>query len=215
MGKSADTIRVIPANWLGPLDLASVFGRPPAALAVDLGSGKGRFLLAHAARHPGISFLGIDCLLLRILRVEREARRRQLANIRLMYVEACYAISYLLPPRSVTTYYIFFPDPWPKRRHHRRRLFDAAFLDALDKTLVPGGAIHVATDHLDYFESIRETFLGDSRFELIPPFVPAEEERTDFELYYLGQGQPIGRCSFGKKSGAATGRQAILLTSSV
>ncbi len=206
MDQLTDSLRVIPANWLGPLDLAAVFGRQPSALEVDLGSGKGRFLLAHAARHPEVSCLGIDCLLLRVLRVEREARRRRLANLRLLYVEACYAVSYLLPPRSVTTFYIFFPDPWPKRRHHRRRMFDAGFLDALERTLAPGGAVHVATDHLDYFERIRKTFLDDARFECLPPFTPAEEERTDFELYYLGQAQPVGRCSFGKKQDGQAGK---------
>lgn len=198
MPESADSLRVIPSDWVGPLTLESIFGRKPAALEVDLGSGKGRFLLARAARHPEFFYLGIDCLLLRILRVEREARRRQLANVRLMYVESCYAVSYLLPPRSVAAYYIFFPDPWPKRRHHRRRLFDEGFLNALDKTLIPGGAIHVTTDHMDYFESIRKTFMSDSRFESIPPFEPLEEERTDFELWYMSQHHPIGRCSFEK-----------------
>lgn len=199
MSKSTDSLRIIPSDWLGPLSLESVFGRKPDTLEVDLGSGKGRFLLARATAHPDVSYLGIDCLLLRILRVEREARRRRLSNIRLIYVEACYALSYLLPARSVTTYYIFFPDPWPKRRHHRRRLFDPEFLNALDKTLVPGGAVHIATDHQDYFEDIRKMILGDSRFEFVAPFEPRAEERTDFERLFLGQHLPIGRGSFIKK----------------
>jgi tRNA (guanine-N7-)-methyltransferase len=198
MCKSADSLRVIPSDWLRPLDLASGFDRQPAVLEVDLGFGKGRFLLAHAARHPEISFLGIDGLLLRLLRVEREARQRQLANIRLIYGEAGYAVRYLLPPGSVTTYYIFFPDPWPKRRHHRRRLLDPGFLDALAKTLVPGGAVHLATDHRDYFEGIRKIFGGDARFASRPPFEPPAEERTDFELQFMAQRLPIHRASFSK-----------------
>ncbi len=195
-----DSLRIMPSDWLGPLDLAAAFGRRPATLEVDLGSGKGRFLLARAARHPQISFLGIDCLLLRILRVEREALRRQLANIRLLYVEARYAVNYLIPPSSVTTYYLFFSDPWPKRRQHYRRLFDQGFLNALDRTLIAGGAVHVATDHLDYFEDIRKIFGQDSRFESMPTFEPLAEERTDFELLFMGQGLPIGRGSFRKSA---------------
>ncbi|MBU4201200.1 MAG: tRNA (guanosine(46)-N7)-methyltransferase TrmB [Verrucomicrobia bacterium] len=196
MCASPDSLRVIPSNWLGPLSLESMFGCKPRALEVDLGCGKGRFLLAHAARHPEVSFLGIDCLLLRILAVEREARRRQLSNIRLVYVEACYAISYLLPARSVTTFYIFFPDPWPKRRHHRRRLFDEGFLNGLDRTLIPGGAIHIATDHEDYLEAIRKVFSSDGRFDPGPPLKLDARERTDFELQFLNKRLPIGRCSF-------------------
>ncbi len=198
MCNSSDSLRVIPSDWLGPLDLAAAFGRQPETLEVDLGSGKGRFLLARAARHPHVSYLGIDCVLPRILRVEREARHRQLSNIRLIYVEARYAVSYLLLPRSVATYYLFFSDPWPKRRQHRHRLFDGRFLDALDRTLIPGGAVHVATDHLDYFEGIRKIVGKDSRFESIPAFEPLEDERTDFELLFMGRGLPIGRSSFRK-----------------
>ena len=199
MCKSVNSLRVIPSDWLGPLNLDAVFGRKPASLEVDLGCGKGRFLQARAERHPGISFLGIDRLLLRILRVEREARRR-LPNIRLLYGDICYALSYLLPARSVTTCYIYFPDPWPKRRHHRRRLFDDEFLSALNTTLVSAGSVHVATDHLDYFDTIRKIFSGDPRFEPIPPLELTDGERTDFELQFLNERRPIGRCSFRKRS---------------
>lgn len=191
-----DDIRIIPSDWMGPLNLPSVFGCKSAALEVDVGCGKGRFLLARAGRHPDISYLGIDSLLLRILRVEREVRRQSLSNVRLLYIEACYAVSYLLPPRSVMTYYIFFPDPWPKRRQHRRRLFDEGFLNALDKTLIPAGSVHIATDHQDYLAAIRKIFRKDARFESIPPFEPSAEEHTDFERLFLGQHKPIGRCSF-------------------
>lgn len=196
MTQTAGNLRVIPSSWLGPLDLAAVFGRRPDALEVDLGSGKGRFILARAGRYPDTSFLGIDRMLPRVMRVEREARRRNLANIRVMYVEARYAVGYLLPPRSVTTYYLFFSDPWPKRRQRRQRLFDQGFLDAVAKTLIPGGAIHVATDYRDYFEVMRARVGGDARFESLPPFVPLEDERTDFELLFMGRRLPIWRASF-------------------
>lgn len=194
-----ENLRIIPSDWMGPLDLDAVFGHKPGALEVDLGCGKGRFLLAHAEQNPDISFLGIDRLLLRLLRVERQARREKHCNIRLLYVDACYAVGHLLPACSVAVYYIFFPDPWPKRRHYRRRLFDEDFLNALNKTLVPAGYIHVVTDHADYFKIIRGTITGDSRFETVPFFEPCEEERTGFELLFRHQQIPIHRCSFRKK----------------
>ena len=194
------SLRVRPSDWLSCLDLAAVFGRPPQALAVDLGCGKGRFLLARAAAFPAISFLGIDRLGSRLLKVERKARRRGLHNLRLFYVEAYYAVRYLIPAGSVADYYVFFPDPWPKRRHHRRRLFDAEFLDALQRTLKPGGAVHIATDHLNNFQAIHQALARDSRFSEIPPFVPGPGERTDFERIFLSQQVPIGRCSFRKNA---------------
>ena len=198
--QSLPRLRIIPADWAAPLDLAAAFGRAPQLLEVDLGCGKGRFLLARAAAHPEISFLGLDRQTRRLAKVERKAQRAQLANIRLLYAEAAYAVVHLLPRGSVAAYYIFFPDPWPKRRHHRRRLFDAAFLDALNTTLLPGGCIHLATDHLDYFESIRRLLAGDARLGEIEPFVTSAEERTDFELIFLQQNKPIGRCSFAKRA---------------
>lgn len=193
-------LRIIPADWTAPLDLPAAFGRAPHRLEVDLGCGKGRFLVARAAAHPETSFLGLDRQTQRLAKVERKAQRAQLTNIRLLYAEAAYAVTHVLMPGSVAVYYIFFPDPWPKRRHQRRRLFDAAFLNALDTTLTPGGCFHLATDHLDYFESIRRLLAGDVRFVEREPFITSDEERTDFELIFLQQNKPIGRCSFAKRT---------------
>lgn len=195
-------LRIIPTDWTAPLDLPAVFGRRPHRLEVDLGCGKGRFLLARAAAHPETSFLGLDRQTRRLAKVERKAQRAQLDNIRLLYAEAAYAVVHLLPPGSVAVYYIFFPDPWPKRRHYRRRLFDAVFLDALADTLIPGGCIHLATDHLDYFESIRRLLAGDARFVGRESFITSDEERTDFELIFLQQNIVLCRCSFAKRAGA-------------
>ncbi|MDO9541314.1 MAG: tRNA (guanosine(46)-N7)-methyltransferase TrmB [Kiritimatiellia bacterium] len=197
---SPSSLRIIPTDWTAPLDLPAVFGRAPQRLEVDLGCGKGRFLLARAAAHPETSFLGLDRQARRLAKVERKAQRAQLSNIRLLYAEAAYAVAHLLPGNSVAAYSIFFPDPWPKRRHHRRRLFDAVFLDALDTTLMPGGRIHLATDHQDYFESIRRLLAGDARFMETEPFITTPEERTDFELIFLQQNKPVSRCSFEKNT---------------
>ncbi len=186
--------RIRPDNWLGPLDFAAAFPHPGRPLEVDMGCGKGRFLLARARRFPETNFLGVDRLLGRIRKIDRKAGHAGLDNLRLLRADGYYTATYLIPAATVSAYYIFFPDPWPKVRHHRHRLFNEAFMRALARTLRPGGGVHVATDHLPYFDEIRAIFAEDPRFEPLPPWAPEPEERTDFELLYLDR-KPIGRLS--------------------
>jgi tRNA (guanine-N7-)-methyltransferase len=164
-------------------------------IEVDVGCGKGRFLLARASRKPSVAFLGIDCQAGRIHKVACRAERAGLRNVRLLQLEASYVIEHLLPPASVSCYYVFFPDPWPKRRHQNRRLFDAAFLASAWRTLVPGGCIHVATDDTAYFEQIVGNLTVNTQFVEIAPFVPGRDEQTNFERLFSGQGKAIRRCS--------------------
>jgi len=200
MERMKDTSAIIqPDDWTGRLVPGELYAADQP-LEVDVGCGKGRFLVSRAEAHPHINFLGIDRLLRRLRKVDRKIRRRGLENVRLLRIEASYAVEYLLPTVSVNAFYVLFPDPWPKRRHHRRRLFCPAFLDSLEKTLLPGGYVHVATDHLKYLEQIAELFQSDARFKEVEPFEPdAENERTEFELIFRRQGARIGRRSFEKK----------------
>ncbi len=193
----ADSLRRAPETeeeWLGPLPLQTYFTNSALPLEIDLGCGKGRFLLAHAAKNADVNFLGIDRMLRRIRKIDNRARRLDLDNIRLMRMEAYYAVAHLIPPEAVRTYYIFFPDPWPKARHEHNRLFNPVFVDALHRTLAPGGCVHIATDHLPYFEQLSDVFAGDVRFVETEPFAPPPDEQTDFERYYI-ETKPIGRLS--------------------
>jgi tRNA (guanine-N7-)-methyltransferase len=186
-----------PASWTRELAVEQLF-ETPAPLEVDVGCGKGRFLLARAQAFPNVNFIGIDRQRGRLEKIRKRAERAGIPNIRLVQIEASYAIRYLLPVGSVDTFYIFFPDPWPKRRHHRRRLFASDFPDHLNRTLKAGGLLHVATDHLEYFDEIYTMLEADTRFSPAPTFAPELHEQTDFERIFLGQAKPIGRCSFRK-----------------
>ncbi len=166
---------------------------------IDIGCGKGRFLLSRAASHQETNFIGIDRMNGRLGKLDRKIMRADLKNVRLIKMEAAYVITELLPPEITSTYYIFFPDPWPKRRHHRRRLMNPDFLDALHRTLITGGRVNFSTDHLDYFEAGRKLLRADKRFEETETFQRSESEKTDFELIFTNQNLPIGNCSFKKK----------------
>ena len=143
-----------PESLTNRLDLEKIFGRK-APLHVDLGCGDGLFLCALAQRLPDENFLGIERLLGRIRSAARKAA--SLDNVQLLQMESFYAVRYLLPAESVETFYLLFPDPWPKRRHHRRRIVTLDFLKSIHAALEHNGVIYIATDHLDYFRKIKKT----------------------------------------------------------
>lgn len=199
MNRPETSQRIYPEQVLQPLDLDAAFGYNHRPIELDLGSGKGRFLLARAQAHPEINYLGIDRMLRRIRKVDRKAVRNGLNNIRLLRMEAYYAVSYLIPAESISAYYILFPDPWPKKKHHDHRLFNPRFIDALYRTMKPGAPVHIATDHLPYFDEIMDVMRAHAeRFEETEPWEPTEEERTDFELLFI-EHKPIGRATFIRK----------------
>lgn len=180
------------------LNLEAVFGRR-APLEVDIGCGRGRFLLARAAAHPEFDFLGIDRVILRLRKLDMRAGDAGLTNIRLIQGDALQIARAQLPAATVSACYVFFPDPWPKRRHHSRRLVSAAFIDLVDHVLSPTGCIHIATDHGDYFQAIQRAWDADTRFASVEPYVPTETEETDFGMLFRAEGRVIGRCSYQRR----------------
>ena len=188
---------VSPSSWTEVLDPAALFPEP-RPLAVDIGCGKGRYIVAEAARRPHMNFLGIDRLLARLRKASRKAAAAGLTNVRFLRIEASYALEYLLPEHSVAEFTIFFPDPWPKRRHHRRRLLSTRVRDLLDRALQPGGAVHFATDHEDYFNDVTAGFRSDKRFQSIPARQPRAESLTTFETLFRSQGATINRASYAR-----------------
>lgn len=160
-------------------------------LEVEVGCGRGRFLTGRAARHPDCTFLGVERMLERVHVFDGKTRRLGLANAHVLRLEALYTFHYLLPEHHARVVYVFFPDPWPKKKHHSHRLFGPLFLNALWKRLEIGGRLEFATDHAEYFQAVEACFAGDARFERVAPMERGPDEWTEFETLFRGQGLPI------------------------
>jgi tRNA (guanine-N7-)-methyltransferase len=157
-------------------------------LEVELGSGDGGFLAAWAAVNPGRNFLGVERLLGRLRKLDRKGRRAGLTNLRLMRVEAGYLVRYLLPDRAVSCVHIYFPDPWPKRKHRGNRLINEAFAQSLHRVLVEGGMVYLRTDDPDYFAQMQSVFGAHADFHpaATPPSLTSV--LTDFEREFHARG---------------------------
>ena len=160
-------------------------------LEIEVGCGKGRFLTERARLHPECDFLGIERMLERVRLFDGKCRRGGIANAKVLRLEALYTFHYLLPAHHARTVYVFFPDPWPKKKHHSHRLFGPLFLNALWKRLEIGGKVEFATDHAEYFETVKECFRQDARFEATEPMLRPKEVWTEFETMFREQGLPI------------------------
>ena len=182
-----------PKSYFEPLPLNSLFEQQQP-LEVEIGCGNGSFL---------VNFIGIERLLGRIRKLDRKTSRRGLMNVAIVRVEAAYGIQYMLPPASVQAYHIYFPDPWPKRKHWKNRLIEPGFLPLLSKSLSTDGKVYLRTDNTDYFEQMEETFAGDSAFERIKAPDSLTQIVTDFEKTFNAQGIPTLRAQYRlRKSGS-------------
>ncbi|HTL59138.1 MAG TPA: hypothetical protein VL361_25925 [Candidatus Limnocylindrales bacterium] len=170
-----------------PLDLADLFPKLQP-LEIELGSGDGSFLVAYARQVPEHNFIGVERLLGRIRKLERKGRRADLANLRAVRIESAYFLRYLLPPHSAAALHIYFPDPWPKRKHRRHRLVSMDFPLIAEAALHPGGAVYLRTDDEDYFTQIKEVFGGSALFRPVPTPAALAALPTDFETGFLARG---------------------------
>ena len=160
-------------------------------LEVEVGCGRGRFLTGRAARHPDCTFLGVERMLERVHVFDGKTRRLGLANAHVLRLEALYTFHYLLPEHHARVVYVFFPDPWPKKKLHSHRLFGPLVLDALWERRASGGRLECATDHAEYFQVVEACCAGDARFERVAPMERGPDEWTEFETLFRGQGLPI------------------------
>ena len=191
-------MELVPELQGARLDVAELFGRN-APLHVDLGCGDGSFLCEMAQQFPKINFLGIERLTKRVAKVRRKAEK--IENVRVLKADSLFAVRYLLPESSVETFYLLFPDPWPKRRHQLRRIFTRDFLDAITVALEQHGVLRVATDQIDYFQQVERISRAHLQFQVVPALADdAVLPVTKFERKFREQSLPIHRLTLRKTS---------------
>jgi len=190
-------IELVPESYVDRVDLRKIFGRN-APLQVDLGCGDGSFLCALAEQMPHHNFLGIERLAGRVRSAMHKAAKME--NVRVLRVETLYAVRYLLPPGSVETFHLLFPDPWPKRRHHRRRIVTSDFLTAAATALAENGTLRIATDQCDYFEQIRRCIEQSTDFAATNGNNCSDFPTSTFEKRFQNVGGPIYRLELRKVS---------------
>lgn len=172
------------------LDLEEVFGRR-APLVVEVGSGSGDAVLAGSAATPERDHLALEVWRPGIAQALARLPEPPPTNLRFVEADAAQALDHLLAPGSVTELWTFFPDPWPKARHHKRRLVTPAFAGTVARLLAPGGLWRLATDWPDYAEHIRAVLGADDRFVLVSTERAPLRPVTRFERKGVLAGRPI------------------------
>ena len=176
-------------------------GRRDRPVELEIGSGKGTFLVQQAERMPNVNYLGVEYAHAYWLHAADRCRRRGLPNVRMLHHDAAVFVPWYLPDAALRQVHAYFLDPWPKKRHHKRRLITSAFLTQLHRVLEPGGMIRLVTDHTGYFEWMTEAAEAvneevGGRLERLPferPIGAGEGEvvGTNFERKYRREGRPF------------------------
>lgn len=194
----------LPPFDAGPIDLRAWFEND-LPIEFEIGSGKGTFLVQQATQTPGINYIGIEWAKAFWRYAADRCRRHGLANVKMVRAEAGAFVRNYVADGMLAQVHIYFPDPWPKKRHHKRRLVQSAFLRELHRVLQPNGLVRIATDHTDYFEWMNEHLSEvEDLFEGLPfesPGSAGEGELvgTNFERKYKREGRPFHAMILRKK----------------
>jgi len=177
------------------LDLAEFFGNAHPVI-LEIGSGKGRFLLETAMQRPDVNLIGIEKSLHYHRVIRDRFLKRDLANIRLINHDGFLVMQRMIADASVAEVHVYFPDPWPRKRERKRRIIRPEVLEEMRRILVPGGLGVFVTDHQEYFESaapfVEAAFPRSER--RIPG--PDDPPRTNYEAKYREEGRPIFEIRF-------------------
>ena len=198
MSAEPDAIAIDPReSGFVRLDLHELFGNDHPVV-LEIGSGKGRFLLSSAMERPETNFIGIEKSLHYHRLIRERVRKRGLENVRLVNHDAFLVLRDMISDASLAEIHIYFPDPWPRKREQKRRIIRPDVLREIDRVLVAGGAGIYVTDHREYFEAgapvLAELFRTETR---IP--CPDDPPRTNYEAKYRVEGRGIHEVRFWKR----------------
>ncbi len=202
IGLTSEELGPLPGPGEPRADPRAWFEHPEHPLHIEIGSGKGTFLLQQAAAEPAANFLGIEWAGEFYRYAADRCRRAGLRNVRLLNADATEFLRWRCPDSCVRVIHLYFSDPWPKTRHHKRRVVQDAFLADAHRVLTPGGELRIVTDHDEYWAWMLEHFAratrpeAPARFEQLP-FAPTaaagagELVGTNFERKYKREGRPF------------------------
>jgi tRNA (guanine-N7-)-methyltransferase len=189
----------VPLNWRG------LFGNDHP-VEVEIGFGKGLFLLAAGLARPDVNFLGVEVLRKYQLFTATRLVKRGLTNVRLACADARVILRDHVAAGSVQAVHVYFPDPWWKKRHRKRRVFTPEFAAQCGRVLQPGGHLYFVTDVADYFTEIVELLAQQPALRPLPPPELKEPRHdldylTNFERKYRKEGRPIHRAAYERRAG--------------
>ena len=189
-----------------PLDWAAVFGNANP-VELEVGFGKGLFLLSSSENHPAVNFVGVEIVRKYQLFTATRLAKRERLNVRVACADARLFLRDCVAPGSLQALHVYFPDPWWKKRHHKRRVFTAEFVEQAVRVLRPGGRLCAATDVEVYYNLMLELLAPRTELRPVPPPEPGTPAHdldylTNFERKFRKQGKPIYRLT-GEKVPAA------------
>jgi tRNA (guanine-N7-)-methyltransferase len=176
------------------LDLVKLFGNDHPVV-LEIGSGKGRFLVGSAIEQPDVNFIGVEKSLHYHRVINERVRKRHLANVRLINHDAFLVVRDMLPDASLREIHIYFPDPWPRKRERKRRIIRPEVLEQFRRVLVEGGSGIYVTDHREYFEAAAPLIEAAFRAERRIPSLD-DPPRTNYEAKYRQEGREIFEVRF-------------------
>lgn len=194
-GSTAQPLLYELSSILERLDLAKLFPAPQP-LHIELGCGDASFLVEYARQNPALNFLGVERLLGRVRKVERKGHRLGLTNLCGVRIESAYFLEFLLPAHSAQALHVYFPDPWPKKKHRKFRLINERFPALAWSALTPDGTVYLRTDDEDYFQQMLEVFNADRRFRPVETPAILAAVVTDFERDFNAQGIATRRAAY-------------------
>jgi len=189
-------VQLVPSDYFKKLPKEELFTEIDKPLEIDLGCGDGSFLVAMASKYPEKNFLGVERLLGRVRKVLRKSEKNSLSNLKVLRLELSYTIEWLLPDQCASRIHLLFPDPWPKKKHHKRRLIDDKFCKALVRILNQDGEFLFKTDHEEYFEESMNTLQNFSLLDHIPWNNKNYYPFTDFEEIWTNEGKRIYKARY-------------------